>query len=299
MKTNILKLSSLLGIGALLLVGAGVTPAYATSTNFIANADVATTFINTPVEIDVFNNDSGNVNEYTLSSTQGNHGFAIVMTSGANYSVRYYPSYNYTGTDSFTYTACSSFNNSQCSSAVVNVTINAGSSFVDYGNLQNNSGSQTRSTINLLNSDCRITSNEIDQEPTLAYGNLQNSVAPQSTIVTSGLLSFKSTNCTETGVELTTENQGLVITDLTKLKALKYGISPDGSTKWFDFTNKVTFKYATANNLKKIIATYNLTDGGLGDDGLNGQVNDPISIVYNGTSTVNNGTSLVRTGGIF
>ena len=91
-----------------------------------AEDDQATTEENTPVEIDVLDNDSNIPTEGTLTVTDPANGTATVNDNGtpddpSDDTVTYDPDTDFSGEDSFEYTVCDASDN--CDTATVTVTV--------------------------------------------------------------------------------------------------------------------------------------------------------------------------------
>jgi gliding motility-associated-like protein/uncharacterized repeat protein (TIGR01451 family) len=91
-----------------------------------ADDDVAFTEINTPVNIDVLDNDGPTIvlSPPTLRVLQNpQHGVATVVVENGIYKIQYRPATGYEGTDSFTYRISNNASNPSSDDAVVNMTI--------------------------------------------------------------------------------------------------------------------------------------------------------------------------------
>jgi hypothetical protein len=308
MKKQLQIIGSIFGIAAVVLVGTGSLQTSA-QTTYTAVADTISVSKNSSIGTNVFLNDIGSYNEYTLSILyQPTHGSAQINTEYGSPLIEYFPETNYLGQDSLTYQACQT-GKVHCDTAELLITVIEGyqgeidgapdadvnnDGIVDYSqanlSVTDSFSGDVANSYLLLNQGCII---KEAKTQVLGFDSGFPTFINDSNFVSRSY--FKSTGCTQTDVILSVKPNKVV--NIANLRAVKYGISPDGTVKWFDFTDKVTFKKgAFGKNTSKdnIVATYSLTDGKLGDDTLNGEVNDPI--IFHTASSTN---TLVRTGGIF
>jgi hypothetical protein len=296
MKVQFKTIGSLLGIAALLLVGVGVTPVYAGG-GYQAVNDYASTTTNLSINIDVFANDTGNYNEYTLTvETPPNHGDTQVSINAGSAFITYFPDFEYRGDDSFTYNACET-GYINCRTATVYVTIGSMDSDLDGitdsqepGDI-NGDGTMDKFQNNVtainggylsVNSDCTL-SNVKD----FTSMNVPNVAG----LTASSVLTFEATGCPTANVVYSFNNFGTAFADL---QIQKYGLNSAGTLGWFDFKSNTTVPDGVG--LSNLVIEYTLTDGGIGDNGLDGKIVDPI-VIYTNSNIAQ--TGLIRTGGIF
>jgi hypothetical protein len=325
MKKQFQKIGSLLGIATLVLVGFGVVPVGA-QVGYEAVADIATTDMNTPVIIDVFANDIGSYDEYKLFENQRpNIGSTEIVVDQGKYKIKYYPQYfssSFGYTDSFQYRIGNNYQNA--GRVTVNVTAldSDGDGIFDYSeygdfNSDNIPDKDQSNVVQVIGGFMEVPlpcefSNfrsyyEAEQETTgitlnngqkvkLQIGTLSNT--PKFEISNA---QFDIKNCQTAQVEL-----NLIYSTLENFNGLevyKKGLDASKTYGWFDFkdSSNVTFD----NSTQTISIKYSLTDGGIGDNGTDGIISDPIVVLYPNpeynSALPGDGSTrpLIRTGGIF
>ncbi|APY00889.1 hypothetical protein BWR22_11390 [Lacinutrix venerupis] len=99
--------------------------------------DMVSTDINTPIIVDVFDNDNDIPTDGTISATDPANGTVVIIDPNntpndpSDDVVTYTPDVGFTGTDTFDYTVCDTATPQNCDTATVTVTVNACSSTVD------------------------------------------------------------------------------------------------------------------------------------------------------------------------
>jgi hypothetical protein len=319
MKKQFQKIGSLLGIASLALVGFGIVPINAETTDvFTANDDGAVILVNEPVVIAVLNNDTGPVTEYTLQvKTPPLHGSTEILGDAGTYTIKYFPAADYVGEDEFYYVACQR-PQVGCSTARVFININSndvidsdGDGIVNSNEMgdvngdglmdkdqQNVAGFANNAGYLEADANCALKNVTVgdtaDAVGAIIGGVSQGAYAANEVY---GAVRFDSEFCLQTRIKLVYSNPKVSMQDFHRIAIFKNGITPTGSTGWFDFTNKVSVQDLHITK-KTVELTYNLTDGGLGDNGADGKIIDPI-IIFNKNLGPNANPALIRTGGIF
>jgi hypothetical protein len=308
MKIQFKTIGSLLGIAALLLVGVGVVPVNAinSGTDFTAVNDEISTVKNNSVIIDVFANDIGTPNEYTLGILFApSHGNAVVIGDQGTYKIQYFPRTDYIGYDVFSYYACNEQGDCVSGDKYGRILVNV----IEDNSVDSDgdgvSDSQERGDINgdgTLDKDqanvATINGGYVEVDSSCILRNVKDFTAKTlpsiAGLTASSVLSFDAEGCT------TTEVKYNVTTGLSfdAVQIQKYGLNSTGTVGWFDFKNNV--QLLGGSDTGNVLLSYTLTDGGLGDNGTDGKLVDPI-VIYTNANIAQSGApaGLIRTGGIF